>query len=125
MSALFTGVLFCGILVAGLACFVLLPFRIVLLVKLSSRWKAIPIADRILLIASVFPLIASVLLWVAVAYSIAMLILNIGLKSTWGMSEVGMSMTVFLLFYLLFEILVFVPRSRKHASPCLKMNPKR
>jgi hypothetical protein len=114
MSASFTGLLFYGILVAGSVFFVLLPFRIALLFKLLRRWKAISIADRILLIASVFPMIASVLLWAAVAYAVAMLILNIGIKSTWGMSEVGMSMTVFLIFYLLFEILVFVPRSRKH-----------
>ncbi|MBM4271799.1 MAG: hypothetical protein FJ139_06575 [Deltaproteobacteria bacterium] len=114
MSASFTEVLFCGILIAGLACFVLLPFRIVLLVRLFHRWKAISIADRILIIVSIFPLIASTMLWLAVAYSAAMLILNIGIKSTWGMSEVGMSMTVFLIFYLLFEILIFLPRRRKH-----------
>jgi len=115
MSVSLTWLLFYGILVAGSVSFVLLPFRIALLVKLFHGWKAVPIADRILLVASVFPLIATVLLWAAVAYAVAMLILNIGIKSTWGMSEVGMSMTVFLIFYLLFEILIWVPRHRKYA----------
>ena len=92
------------ILLIGIPLFILLPFRIKKIVNLLKSWNELSLISKSLgiLIALIF--LSCCLIWFYVFYAILMFIIHFK-DGIWGISEIGMSLTVYVIFYGFLELL--------------------
>lgn len=98
------------ILMVGAIALVMLPIRIIGVAGLYKAWRKMSALDHLLTLLSSLVLLPTILLWFFVVFAVIAMILDLTRERLFGLSEVGMITTLFVIPYLLFEGLLLIPR---------------